>query len=79
MRIEKVYFPKWVAWFIILILLPILLVLEYESFYGGRTFPLIGAAIGFIFIMLIVMSFLVSYRRIPYMIIEKQSKTRRGR
>ena len=73
--IEKVYFPRWVAWMIIVILLPLLVVLEYETFFGARSYPLIGAVLGFIFVLLIVASFLVSYRRIPYMLIEKQSKT----
>lgn len=79
MKIEKVYFPKWMAWFFIAILIPILILLEYEAFYGGNTNPLMGALFGFIFMLMIVMMFLVSYRKIPYMIIEKQTKSRRDK
>ena len=71
---EKIYFPKWVAWFIVVILVPILLIMEYEAFYKGDPSPLMGAVIGFIFLFIIVMMMLISYRKIPYMIIEKQSK-----
>ncbi len=77
MRIEKVYFPKWISWFFILLFIPLLIVLEYEAFYGKESYPLMGALFGFIFILLIAMMFLVSYRRIPYMIIERQTKTKR--
>ena len=76
MIIEKIYFPKWMAWFIIVILVPIIIVFEYEAFYGGNTNPLMGALFGFIFVLMIVMVVLVSYRRIPYMIIERQTKSR---
>jgi uncharacterized membrane protein len=79
MKIEKVYFPRWVAWFFIAILIPILVLLEYEAFYGGNTNPLMGAIFGFIFMLMIVMMFLVSYRKIPYMIIERQTKSRRDK
>ena len=77
MKIEKVYFPKWITWFFILLFIPLLIVLEYEAFYGREPYPLMGALFGFIFILLIAMMFLVSYRRIPYMIIERQTKTKR--
>lgn len=76
---ERIYFPKWMAWFLIVILVPILIVLEYEAFYGGNTNPLMGSLFGFIFILMIVMMVLVSYRKIPYMIIEKQARSKRGK
>ena len=79
MKIEKVYLPRWMVWFFIVIFVPILIVLEYEAFYGGNTNPLMGALFGFIFIMIIVMMVMVGYRRIPYMIIERQSKSKRGK
>ena len=79
MKIEKIYFPKWMAWFFIAILIPILVLLEYEAFYGGNTNPLMGAIFGFIFMLMIVIMFLVSYRKIPYMIIEKQTKSKRDK
>ena len=79
MRIEKVYFPKWIAWFLIVILIPILAILEYEAFFSSKPYPMIGAVFGFIFVLIIAMMFLVSYRKIPYMIIERQVKTKRDK
>jgi hypothetical protein len=77
MKIEKIYFPTWVAWFFIAIFIPLLIALEYEAFYGNRPYPIIGAVFGFIIVLLTVMMFLVSYRRIPYMLIEKQYKSKK--
>jgi len=36
-----------------------------------------GAVFGFIFILIIVMMFLVSYKKIPYMLIERQTKVKK--
>jgi len=77
MKTEKIYFPKWVGWFFILIFVPLLLVLEYEAFYGNDPYPAMGAVFGFILILIIAMMFLVSYRKMPYMIIERQTKTKK--
>jgi len=79
MKIEKVYFPKWIAWFFIAIFIPILAMLEYEAFYGNKPYPEMGAVFGFIFVLIIAMIFLVSYRKIPYMIIERQVKIKRDK
>jgi len=78
-KTEKVYFPKWMAWFFIAIFIPLFIVMEYEIIYGSKPYPIIGAVFGFIFILIIVMTFLVSYRRIPYMIIERQTKNKRDK
>jgi len=77
MKIEKVYFPKWIAWFFITLIIPLLIILEYEAFYGKEPYPMMGAVLGFVFILIISMMFLVSYKKIPYMIIERQSKLKR--
>jgi len=74
MKTEKVYFPRWIAWFFIAIFIPLLIALEYEAFYGNKPYPVMGALFGFIFLLMIVMIFLVSYRKIPYLIIERQTK-----
>ncbi|MEM5778498.1 MAG: hypothetical protein QXD43_04235 [Candidatus Aenigmatarchaeota archaeon] len=78
MKVEKVYFPKWIAWFFIAIFIPLLIVLEYEAFYGNKPYPIMGALFGFIFVLIIIMMFLVSYKKIPYMIIERQVKVKKG-
>lgn len=76
MKTEKVYFPKWIAWFFIAIFIPLLLMLEYEAFYGNKPYPIMGYVFGFIFILIITMMFLVSYRKIPYLLIERQTKAK---
>jgi hypothetical protein len=77
MKTEKVYFPKWMVWFFIAIFIPMFIVMEYEIIYGNKPYPVIGAVFGFIFILIIVMMFLVSYRKIPYLIIERQTKDKK--
>jgi len=77
MKIEKIYFPKWIAWFFIAIFIPLLIVMEYEAFFGNDPYPIMGIAFGFIFILIIAMTFLVSYKKIPYMLIERQTKVKR--
>jgi hypothetical protein len=79
MKIEKIYFPKWTAWFLVAILIPLFIIMEYEAFYGNKPYPIMGALFGFIIVMIVSMMFLVSYRKIPYMIIERQSKSKRDR
>lgn len=71
MKLKKVYFPKWMAWFMLLILIPILTLIEYEAFFGKEPYPLMGAVTGFMFIAVIIMMFLVGYRKLPYLFIEE--------
>lgn len=72
MKIRKIFFPKWVAWFMLIIFIPILFVMEYEAFFGEKPYPTMGFVFGFMFIAIIVMMFLVSYRKLPYLWIEEK-------
>jgi hypothetical protein len=78
MIIEKIYLPRWMAWFFIVIFIPLLIFMEYEAFYGKEPYPILGAVFGFIFVLLMGMMFMVSYRKLPYLIIERQTKLRRS-
>lgn len=72
MKLRKAYYPKWMAWFLLAILVPIMVAVEYDIFYIN-TKPgtqLFGYILPFIYIMIIVMLFLVSYRKIPIWYIE---------
>jgi hypothetical protein len=69
-RLKRIFFPKWVAWFVLLVIVPVFLVLEYEAFYGKEQYPLMGAVFGFILVLTVAMAFLVSYGKVPYMLIE---------
>jgi hypothetical protein len=69
-KLKKVFLPKWTAWFVLLIILPILVVLQYEAYYGSEPYPLMGAVSGFMLVLVIIVTFLLSYGQIPYLLIE---------
>ena len=69
-KLKKVFLPKWTAWFMLLILLPILVVLQYEAYWGSEPYPLMGAVSGFMLVLVIIVAFLMSYGQIPYLLIE---------
>lgn len=77
MKVKKIRFPTWVIWFFISIFIPLLIIMEYEAFYGSNPYPLIGASFGFIFVLIILMVFLVCYERAPQMAIGKQTKVKK--
>jgi len=72
MKVRKAFLPKWIAWFMLIIFIPILFTMEYEAFFGEKPYPLMGFVFGFMFIAIIVMMFLVSYRKLPYLWIEEK-------
>jgi hypothetical protein len=45
--------------------------MEYEAFFGKEPSILMGIVLGFIFISIMAMMFLVSYKKLPYLIIEE--------
>ena len=69
-KLKKVYMPKWIAWFILLMMLPMLVLIEYEAFFGVEPYPAMGIVTGFMLILVVVMMFLISYRKLPYFLIE---------
>ncbi len=70
MKLKKVYMPKWVAWFMLVILLPMLFFTEYMAFFSDEPNPAVGIMMFFIFGGIILMMFLVGYRKLPYLLIE---------
>lgn len=70
-KLKKAYIPKWVAWFTAIIMLPITIWLEYESFFGKEPNHMAGIVTGFIMIGSILMMFLMAYKKLPYMLIEE--------
>jgi hypothetical protein len=69
-KMKKVYMPKWIAWFILIMMLPMLAVIEYEAFFGVEPYPTMGIVTGFMLVLVIIMMFLISYRKLPYFYIE---------
>jgi len=69
-RLKRIFLPKWIAWFVLLILIPSLAVLEYHAFYGNDPYPELGLMFGFVMVVTIVMVFLMSYGKLPYLLIE---------
>ena len=70
MKLKKVYMPKWVAWFMLIILLPMLVFTEYMAFFSEDPFPAMGVMMFVVFGGIIVMIFLVAYKKLPYLLIE---------
>jgi hypothetical protein len=70
MKLKKVYMPKWVAWFMLIIFIPMLIFMEYEAFFGEEPFPAMGIIMLFLFGGIIVMIFLMSYKKLPYLLVE---------
>ena len=69
-RLKKVYMPKWVMWFVIVMMIPLFALIEYEAFFGKDMNPSMGIAVGFTLLMIIVMMVLMGYRKLPYFLIE---------
>lgn len=69
-NLKKVFLPKWIAWIILLMLLPILAVLQYDAYFGEEPYPLMGAVSAFILVLVMIVAFLVSYGNVPYLLIE---------
>lgn len=69
-RLRQVYLPRWMPWFMLLVLLPVLAVVEYEAFLGSEPNTVTGLLIGFMLAAIIAMLFLVGYRKLPYLYIE---------
>lgn len=70
-KLKKVYMPKWVMWFVIVMMVPMFALIEYEAFFGKETNPAVGIAVGFMLLMVIVMMLLMGYRKLPYFLIEE--------
>ncbi len=75
---KKVYLPKWIAWMIAAIMLPVWGWLTYSTFTGrGSTEPLgLGewVVISVVILGSIVMVFLMSYGKLPAYIIREEDE-----
>jgi ribose/xylose/arabinose/galactoside ABC-type transport system permease subunit len=69
-KFKKVYMPKWVMWFVVVMMVPMFALIEYEAFFGKDPYPSMGIAVGFMLLMVIAMMFLMGYRKLPYFLIE---------
>ena len=66
----KLYMPKWMFWFSLIVIVPIALLGVYESFVVEKNANA-GIVIAFIMAAVIVMTYLVSHKKLPYMIMEE--------
>lgn len=69
-KLKKVYMPKWVMWFVLLMIVPILLIVEYQTLFGGEKNVLIGVGVGIMLVAIVAMVILMGYRKLPYFLIE---------
>lgn len=69
----RVYLPTWVRWFVLAIFIPIWGFLTWGAFAGfeGEKLPLFAwVMVTFVFLIIGVMLFLTSSRRLPFRILE---------
>ncbi len=69
-KLKKIYLPGWVLWFALIILIPLALLISYESFFGKEPNILSGIMNLFIILAFVILIFLLSYRKLPYLLIE---------
>lgn len=69
-KLKRVYMPKWVMWFVLLMIVPMLLIVEYQTLFGGEKDVLTGAGVGIMLVAIVVMVILMGYRKLPYFLIE---------
>ncbi len=75
---KKIYYTKHAAWFTLFIVLLFLLSMFISNYYAPedkKTFPITLVILTIILISLVIFTFIVSYREIPVIIIEKSKKT----
>ena len=75
---KKVYLPRWIAWMIALIMLPVWGWLTYSTFggQGAGEQPSVGewVVISIVILGSIVMVFLMSYGKLPVYIIREEDQ-----
>ena len=76
--VKKVYLPKWVFWMVLLIILPMLVFFNWAYFSNPQSQAELGVigwlALNFIFLVVLVMIFLMAFRKLPSYIIEEEDK-----
>ena len=76
--VKKVYLPKWVFWMVLLIILPMLVFFNWAYFGNPKSQAELGVigwlALNFIFLVVLVMIFLMAFRKLPSYIIEEEDK-----
>jgi len=72
MKVKKAYLPKWVAWFLLVIFVFTILFMYIQFQKKSISFDNFLYIVMLLLIILIVI-FFVSYRQIPYLIMEVKS------
>lgn len=69
-KLKKVYMPKWVMLFVLVMIVPMFLIVEYQAFFGSERDTLMGVGVGIMLVAIVVMVVLMGYRKLPYFLIE---------
>jgi len=73
MKVKNILLPKWVAWFVLIILLIVFIQLYY-SFSQNKISPFELISTLLLFAIIVFVLFFVSYRQIPYMLLMEVRK-----
>jgi len=73
MKVKNILLPKWVAWFVLIILLIVFIQLYY-SFSQSKISPFELVSTLLLFAIIVFVLFFVSYRQIPYMLLMEVRK-----
>ena len=69
MNLKRVYLPKWIPWFVLILALLTIAFGYYELQQNQENFDNFIFSI-LIFVVIVFVLFFVSYRQIPYLLVE---------
>ncbi|OGC77618.1 MAG: hypothetical protein A2Z27_03060 [candidate division Zixibacteria bacterium RBG_16_50_21] len=76
--VKKVYLPKWIFWMVCLIMVPLIVFFNISYFTNAQSQAELGTigwlALIFVFVVIIVMMYLMAFRKLPSYIIEEEEK-----
>ena len=76
--VRKVYLPKWIFWMVCLILVPMIVFFNVSYFSNPQSKAELGTigwlALNFVFVVILVMIYLMAFRKLPSYIIEEEEK-----
>jgi len=76
--VKKVYLPKWIFWMVFLIIIPIIVFFNYSYFSNAQSKAELGTigwlALNFMFLVILVMIYLMAFRKLPSYLIEDEEK-----
>jgi bacteriorhodopsin len=72
-KVKKIYYSKFVAWFTLFVVLLVFLALFISNYYAPENEkipPIILAILAIVLFSIVIFTFFITYRGIPFMIIK---------